>query len=553
MFTFRGLFTTITILAMLMGSGVAIAKKQSSKSQVNDSEKSKSKASSKKSKRSKKVAKKRTTSDRLSLIKKRYISGVIQDKEMWVELSKIHANGKGLTKDDKVSLLQMQATLMLNEDYPISAAIYASQAIKVAEDPNDKKVARAWHILKKVSEEQPIQNLLEIVANKVPVSGKAPEFGTNWNYFIGNSYAAEDKNKKAINAYKKLRIKDKYFFPAKYQQAMISVEDDKLQDAIVSLKAILYPTSHKLSPLDGVAKQKMADQALMALGRIYYEKKEFLNSAKMYRSISSDSLSYYDAMFEQSWAFFLGGYPGHALGALRSVESPFYSQVFNPEAPILRALIAYWMCRYDDSRNALADFLDKNSKGVEQLDSFLDRQRLTADSAYTVFENLISGVSESGLGIERKVLLTAAEKDSLLFVRDQYASVISERRRLESRGLYGTKRGVGKSISYMERWEGALRKDLGSKFLRELRSMKSDFERLYAQAQFLYVELLMSEKDELLGKNLHASSKITKVSKKLNILGWAEKTQSWKSSDLNEYWWDEIGYYIAPTPSQCAH
>ncbi len=568
---FRGFIVSLFAALLFLDGSIAFGKKSSdSKSSMfsksgskkpklfkgkktTKSKSSKVSKSSKKKRRTKVAVKKRkrTTSDRLALIKKRYLSGVIKEKEMWIELSKIHANGKGLSKKDKVSLLQMQATLMLKQGYPISAAIYASQAIKVSENPSDRRTSRAWHILKKVSEEEPIQNLLEIVAQKADVNGKAPEFGTDWNYFLANSYASAGKPDKAIKYYKKLKITDRYFFPGKYQQAMIHVDKDKLKDAIVSLKAILYPTSHRLSPLAEKDRRQMADHALMGLGRIYYEKREFLNSAKMYRSVSGESASYYDALFEQSWAFFLGGYPSHALGSLRGVESPFYAKVFNPEATVLRALIHYWMCRYDDSRNALADFLDHNAKGVEDLEGFLDRQRLTASSAFQLFEDLISGVSEQSLGIDRKILLTASEKDSLLFVRDQYASVISERRRLEAKGVFGTRRGVNKSVAYMERWETALRKDIGSKYLRELRSMKKDFDRLYSQAQFLYVELLMSEKDMLLGKNLHASSKITKVSKKMDINGWGKKTQSWADSNLEEYWWDEVGFYISPVQSQC--
>jgi hypothetical protein len=570
---FRGILLLTAAFILMFNGNIAIAKKSSEKamfSKSNSNSKngemfsskktSSKKAYSKKSKnKSKNLAKKRrskkprklTIGERLALVKKRYLAGIIKDKQMWQELTKIHSNGKGLSTRDKVSLLQMQSTLMLKQNFPISAAIYAAQAIKVSKNPSGRKTARAWTILKNVSEEHNIQNLLEIVAQKSNLKGSAPEFGTDWNYFLGNSYAATGKTDLAIKSYKKLKISDRYFLPGKYQQAMIDVDKNRLKNAIVSLKAVLYPTSHKMSPLTDLEKRKMADQALMALGRIYYEKEQFLSSAKMYRSVSDESTSFYDAMFEQSWAFFLGGYPSHALGALRAVESPFYAEVFNPEAAVLRALIHYWMCRYDDSRNALADFLDDNAKGVEELEGFLGRQRLTADSSFQLFEDLISGVSESSLGIDKKILMTASEKDSLLFVRDQYASVITERRRLEARGIFGTKRGVNKSIVYMERWESALRKDIGTKFLRELKSMKKDFDRLYSQAQFLYLELMMSEKDMLLGKNLHAASKITKVSKKQKIYGWGNKTQAWKSSEKNEYWWDEVGFYISPVQSQC--
>jgi hypothetical protein len=247
----------------------------------------------------------------------------------------------------------------------------------------------------------------------------------------------------------------------------------------------------------------------------------------------------------------MGGYPMHALGALYGVESPFYAEVFNPEATILRALIHYWLCRYEDSRNALADFLDRHAEGVESLGEFLDRKRLDSETAYQLFEDMVSGVSSDSLGVPRVILQTAAEKDSMLLVRDQYASIIEEKSRLEAKGIFGVKKGLSKPLDYMDRWAGALRKDVGKKFLAELQYMKKDFDRLYAQAEFLYVELLMSEREQILGKELHASSKITKVSSQMKLSGWGDKTQSWKDSKKGEYWWDEVGFYITRVDSQC--
>jgi hypothetical protein len=233
------------------------------------------------------------------------------------------------------------------------------------------------------------------------------------------------------------------------------------------------------------------------------------------------------------------------------VESPFYKDVFNPEAPIVRALVHYWLCRYEDSRNAVADFMEKYEPGVEGLAEFLERKRLDPETSYTLFENLLSGVSSESLGVPRTVLQTAAEKDNMMLVRDQYAAILEEKARLENKGIYGKNSGTEKPMEYLERWESALRKDIGKKFLGELQDLKREYDRLYAQAQFLYVELLMSEKDQILGKELHASSKITKVSKVAKVTGWGDKMVGWKDARNGEYWWDEVGYYITRVESQC--
>jgi hypothetical protein len=61
----------------------------------------------------------------------------------------------------------------------------------------------------------------------------------------------------------------------------------------------------------------------------------------------------------------------------------------------------------------------------------------------------------------------------------------------------------------------------------------------------------MSKKDQLLGKELHSSGKIDKVSQSDNIRGWGRKTQSWASDDKKEYWSDELGFHIYRVKPMC--
>ena len=488
----------------------------------------------------------------LLAVKRAYRTGDASRAATWVRLTDLHDYSAKMTMNDRVSLLSSQASLLTEAGYPVLASIYASQAVKLAPDPLASELGPAWIILQRVSEKRPIQNVLEIVASSTDLKGrKAPVFGSDWNYFAGSAAAHAGQTDKALKFYGDLKVGDRYFFPAKYQQAMLLIELEKPAAAEDALKAILFSTAQKLSALTEKQRGDMADYAHLALGRLYYERQRFGESSKMYRLVSRDGPNFYDALFEQSWSLFMAGYPMHALGGLYAVESPFYKETFNPEAPLLRAMIHYWLCRYDSSRNALADFMERYQPDVEKLTDFLARKHLDAETAYALFENLVAGVSEESLGLSRSILQTAAQKDSMLLVRDQYATIIEERSRLEAKGIFGNKTRSNQSLGYMDRWAQALRKEVGKRFLAELQDMKKDYDRLFAQAEFLYVELLMSEKDQLLGKELHASSKITNVSKRMQVNSWSKQSQSWKDARNGEYWWDELGYYIEPVESMC--
>lgn len=490
--------------------------------------------------------------DRLQQLKREWRLGNIDDKTMWLQISSLTAKLDDYNSRDRSQLLQTNAQLLFDGGYPIIASILAAQAITAAEDPEDKDLVASWTLLSQVSQNKPIGNLLEVLARNVSVKGAAPVFGNDWYYFKANVDDTDGHTKKALIDYAQMKIDDRYFLAAKYQEAMIAVQEERPQDAEKALRVILYGPAFQKSTLPAKTKALLVDYAHLALGRLYYQQRQFTESVRSYRLVRREGPLFYDALFEQAWAFFMAGYPNHALGALHGADSPFFADRFNPETAILRPIIYYWICRYDESRTALAEFMEKHADGVASLTSLLDRQHFDDETAYQLFENLISGVSSESLGVPHKILRTAAAKDSMQLVRDQYAAVVEEEQRLRARGIHQTTEGLAKTFDYLDRWGAALRKDIGNRYLKELRAMKQDYEQLYSQAQFLYVELLMSEKEQLLGKELHASSKLNHVTMKNNVAGWGKANQSWGGDDKNEFWWDEVGFYIYNVRPMCS-
>jgi len=480
-------------------------------------------------------------------------TGEIKEKQMWVGLNKVSNSMKPLPKASKVRIFQTQAQMLLDDKYPVIAAIYASQAIKLSGKPFDPSIVRSWAILKEVSQDHPIQNLMENLAEKLHISDKeAPKFGSDWFYYVGNSFAHRKKYNQAIEAYAKVTLVDRYYFPAKFHEAITQVQRNNLEEAEIALKKILFSTSQDLSELDDDRRLKMNNMVRLALGRIYYETRDFEKSFRAYRGVTKESPQYYDSLFEQAWAFFMGGFPNHALGAIHSIDSPFFNNRDNPESSMLKSMVYFWMCHYKESRAALAEFTEKHKKSVDGLSYFLDRSHLNPETAYELFENYVTGVSSESLGIPRALLAAAASQDGMMQVRDQYATVLTEKSRLAVSGVYRTRIGTGMPMVYLESWEKSLRRSIGKRFLSEVTAMRDTYTQLHEQAQFLEVELLMSEKDHMLGKELHASNKMVTVSTQRDLTGWSNQSRmSWADSGVEEFWWDEVGYYIYEVRPQC--
>ncbi len=490
----------------------------------------------------------------LAKTKDLYRNGKINDQKMWDKLIYFHDHLDQFAFNGKSQVLLQMSKLLVKQDYSFSAALLASQILAMPGNNAKGSIDDTWELLAKINQDNSIIGVLEALATNqieanIPVPAKTP-FGGDWFYYLGNALEKQNRIPDAITMYSKLSLADSLYALANYQKSLLFIRQNKISEA---LEVLNFLASNSLSERILKSHPKNAEVVNLihlTLGRLNYENRNFQDSFMHFRAVTKDSRFFYDALFDQSWAFFMGGYPNHALGALYGAESKFFEKVFNPETSILKADIFYWMCLWDDSRYALKEFLTKHSQKIDGLNDFLSRKTLRADNAYELLENFITGVPAESLGIATDVLSTATTTDSMLFFRRQYAEVIDELQRLRKNQFFRS--GAPKIKSYLERIAASLRQDLGQQLIAEFTMLKENYDALYAQSQFLYIELLMSEKDELLGKSLHADAKFTRVPSRENVKGWGlDETQGWRHDVGNEYWWDEVGFYIYRIKPMC--
>jgi hypothetical protein len=554
----------LTLMLVLgLGLGASVVEAKPAKKAAAASAKAKTKSVAKKPKQKpmtvkaaasqqQAVKKAPDANEKLQKISSDFKAGKIKHYQYWQKLEELKEAGlQNMTPANRNALNLIQANLLQQAGYPVLAAYYATATLKSASDPFDPALDGAWKTLAISSRISPIQYILEDLAGSIKDDSRAPTvMGSDWNYVKGNAAAASDR-KKAIKYYEAVSSNDRHFLAAQYQLGMLQVEEGNKDEAVKAFNTVVIKSSLGGSgSLSATDRLEMWNYANMALGRYYYETKDFMKSVIHFRKVTKDSPLFYDSLFEQSWALFMSGNPMHALGSLHGAASPFFENKFNPEVKLLESMIYYWLCRYEDSRTALVEFAEDHAKQIDNLRDFLSRQRLNPDSAYRLFEDLVSGVSDDSLSVPRKVLQTAAERDSMLLVRDQLATVIGEDERLRYKGIFGSKQTLDSQTRILAATKNMLKRTLGEQFIVELKSIKNDFEDMNEQSQFLNLELLMSQKEHLMGGELHSSTKVTQVREQTNIAGWTKNKQSW-ADEKGEFWWDEIGYQIIAVKPQC--
>jgi hypothetical protein len=84
-------------------------------------------------------------------------------------------------------------------------------------------------------------------------------------------------------------------------------------------------------------------------GRVAIASNALSRSVKYWSRIDTESALWPSAQLESSWAYFWAGDHARVIGNLVNLESGYWQVTLYPEADVLRGLVAYTLCRYDDA------------------------------------------------------------------------------------------------------------------------------------------------------------------------------------------------------------
>lgn len=105
--------------------------------------------------------------------------------------------------------------------------------------------------------------------------------------------------------------------------------------------------------------ERFLNLAWLSIARIYYSTKHYESAMEAWGKIPQSSEYYLDALFEESWAFFQVDQLDRALGNIHTINSPYFEQSFYPESIILKAVIYFGMCMFEDAQHTVENFRKK--------------------------------------------------------------------------------------------------------------------------------------------------------------------------------------------------
>lgn len=354
-----------------------------------------------------------------------------------------------------------------------------------------------------------------------------------------------------------------FYAKSRYLEGVTYVRQYKGQPALDSFKEVLRWLDAKSSREALTADEKqLREFTVAALARVFYQvgaglykmgEREKANhswatSIKYYNAFSRDSSMWLDALFEASWAYYRVDNFSKSLGLLLTLNSPFFSDQYHPEALLLQATIYYTNCHYDRVVDILTDYKATYEPMKEQVDKLV--ARLFENVEVYDFLHMVQNADKDSYDPTLQLILAASVQDRELRRGLAYIDMLdAEQKRIENdKSIAGTPLAQA-MIAELQATRALSVESAGKKGKARLERLQEELRDLSNRA--LDIEIETTEK--------YAQRAALQEQDPNALLEFENQIDSVMSADDEhlywtfdgEYWRDELGYYWYYISSRC--
>jgi tetratricopeptide (TPR) repeat protein len=289
--------------------------------------------------------------------------------------------------------------------------------------------------------------------------------------------------------------------------------------------------------------RRFQEKTLLNLARAYYATRNWGQAIYHYKQIPRDSAYWPEAHFEQAWAHFMGADMPGALGFLHTHSSPFFAEMWFPEADMLRAQALFLLCKFD---SAVVE-IDRFEKRYEPLGEEMDAALAQLDDA-TAFADLVTFLEGGEPRLPALVLRAYRNEDRIAEAR---AAI--DRYRKAAAGVSGLGDHDETVSGWLEDRAEALERREGARVLARAKSERARLTDWLTGLELSRIDILQLKADlytraaetgELEDVTADRIGKLRNLSKTRG-----DQWQVWPYQ--GEYWADELGWYQVDTRSSC--
>jgi hypothetical protein len=491
------------------------------------------------------------------------------DGEKWSDASlALYRVYKGETGDDEgnkqLAQYHLAIALYRLKFYQASYGIFS----EIADKPNHLKFNETLLWLAKLATDLPepadiVERVGKYNDDQIGRFDNQNQRDLYWqlNYLLGRYKYRNRQYEDALRLFGKVARQSKYYVQAQFFGGISNVQLRKSVPAVQAFQRIVGAIDEGVEGVEDEA--RMRDLAFLSMARTYYSASirldennsptidsNKLNAAvKFWNKVDEGSEYWLDALFEESWAYVMAGDYSHALGNIHTIEAPYFPNSYYPEAEIVKAMIYFSNCQYDDATTIVAQFQSKYQPIYDDLNKTL--QKFKGDNQEEAFFKFLKEVREKKADVPQRVkqVVENALSDRQLLRNIEYVRVLDEEGKRFNKAPQSfqnsplgndTKDALQLARDIAVRNAGQLAKDRYQRNLDELN------EQLRNAAKIL-IDITAAQRNQL--DQAIAGSQLSVAESKANIVKPDEEHVIWPFN--GEYWRDELGFYRQTITSKC--
>lgn len=364
-------------------------------------------------------------------------------------------------------------------------------------------------------------------------------------YLVGLSLFEDDKLTDARKYFGQVNPKSDLYLKSKYLEGVIFNKQGKLKSAVKSFRDVYRePVEGTADPAELAEIESLKDLALINIARIYYGIERYEESSKYYGLVDRGSAYWGEALFEDSWSWFMQNDLNKSLGNLLTVQSPFFSNdEFVPEAVVLRSLTFFYLCEYKEVEKILLDFEEKYRPIQAEMRDFVksyssEEGKQLADQAWDAY---------FGKGSKKETKLPKSVFTRILRSQDlagvvKRLEMLDQEEALIDQQKTRWRDTLGNALKdQIEKDRQRLKRRAGLLFLSEMARTANYLSDLLTQSEIIRFEVVDAQRVDYQYKMSNPEAVKTYVNTDVDFATSVDIIY-WPFN--GEFWFDELGYYV---------
>jgi hypothetical protein len=383
------------------------------------------------------------------------------------------------------------------------------------------------------------------------------------NYLLGRYRYRNGQYPEALALFEKVNRSSKLYVQAQFFGGISNVQLRQSKPAVQSFQRILGAIDE--GDVEVEDESRMRDLAYLSMARTFYSASIKLDentnaptvdqtrlsaAVKYWNKVDVASEYWLDALFEESWAYFMAGDYSHALGNIHTIESPYFPHANYPEADVLKAVIYFANCQYDDALTIVAKFRGHYEPIRDALTKKLDEFK-KASNPEESFYKFVKDVRDDKAQLDPKIapIVKTSLSDRQLLRNIEYVRILDEENKRftkSPKSFQGSKVADLVKDSIHDARELAIRNTGDLAKARYERNL-SDLNEQLRNGQKILIDITAAQRNQL--DQAIQGAQVTAEESKANIVKPDDEHVIWPFN--GEYWRDELGFYRQTITSKC--